>query len=103
MPFEKARSTLFRSKSGIFYTLTSILLFSNLLEVCRTKLSSRSSNLSFREEKFESSADIFARGVGEAEVTTATIAVAASIADSVREALAIILKKQMFAALSFIL
>lgn len=64
---------------------------------------SRSSNLSVREEKVESSADIVARGVGEAEVTTATIAVAAAIADADHESLAIILEKQTFAALSFIL
>ncbi len=66
-------------------------------------MSLRSSNLSVREEKFESSADSVARGVGEAEVTTATIAVAAAIADADHESLAIILEKQTFAALSFIL
>ncbi|WP_301072898.1 hypothetical protein, partial [Turicimonas muris] len=52
-----------------------ILLFSNLLEVSRTKLSLRSSNLSVGEEKFESSADVFPRGAGGAVATTATIAI----------------------------
>lgn len=56
-------------------------------------MSLRSSNLSVREEKFESSADIVARGVDEAEVTTSTIADAAAIADADHESLAIILEK----------
>lgn len=56
-------------------------------------MSSRSSNLSVREEKFESPADSVARGVGEAEVTTATIAVAAAIADADHESLIIIVEK----------
>lgn len=66
------------------------------------KLSSRSSNLSAREEKFESSADVILRREGGAEATTATIAVAAAIANTVREALVIILEKQTFAAMRFI-
>ncbi|WP_282196117.1 hypothetical protein [Turicimonas muris] len=66
-------------------------------------MSLRSSNLSVGEEKFESSADVFPRGAGGAVATTATIAVAAAIADAVREALVIILGKQTFVALSFIL
>ena len=63
----------------------------------------RSSNLFAREEKFESSADVILRGAGAAEVTTATIGVAVTIADAVREALVMILGKQTFAALSLIL
>lgn len=64
---------------------------------------SRSSSLYGREENFEFSADVFPRGAGGAVATTATIAVAASIADAVREALVIILGKQTLVALSFIL
>lgn len=56
-------------------------------------MSSLSSNLSAREEKFESFADVFLRGAGRAEATTGTIVVAASIADADHESLAIILKK----------
>ncbi|WP_346744763.1 hypothetical protein [uncultured Turicimonas sp.] len=66
-------------------------------------MSLRSSNLSVGEEKFESSADVILRREGGAQATTATIAVTAAIADAVREALTIILEKQTFAALSFIL
>lgn len=67
------------------------------------KLSSRSSNLSAREEKFESSADVILRREGGAEATIATIAGTAAIADADHESLAVILEKQTFAALSFIL